>query len=67
MLHVTCYVIDIAQYHFLNSKMAALYFVLCQNFKAFVSQLTFQNVGNKTKMVLVTLIAVKYKEFRVKY
>ena len=28
MLHVTCDVIGIAQYHFLKSKMAAMYFAL---------------------------------------
>ena len=31
MLHVTCDVIGIAQYHFLKSKMAAMYFALYQN------------------------------------
>ena len=35
MLHVTCDVIGIAQYHFLKSKMAAMYFALYRNFKLY--------------------------------
>ena len=35
MLHVTCDVIGVAQYHFIKSKMAAMYFALYQNFKLF--------------------------------
>ena len=58
MLHVTCDVISIAQYHFLKSKMAAMYFVLYQNFKLFFSQFVLENVRNRTKTVLVTLIAL---------
>ena len=56
MLHVTCDVICIAQYHFLKSKMAAMYFALYQNFKLFLVNL--ENVRNRTKTVLVTLIAL---------
>ena len=55
MLHMTCDVIGIAQYHFLKSKMAAMYFALYQNF---FSQFVLENVRNRTKMVLVTLIAL---------
>ena len=55
MLHMTCDVIGIAQYHFLKSKMAAMYFALYQKF---FSQFVLENVRNRTKMVLVTLIAL---------
>ena len=59
MLHVTCDAIGIAQYHFLKSKMAAMYFALYQNqFKTFFSQFILENVRNRTKTVLVTLIAL---------
>ena len=58
MLHVTCDVIGIAQYHFLKSKKAAMYFALYQNFKLFFSQFVLENVRNRTKTVLVTLIAL---------
>ena len=51
-------VISIAQYHFLKSKMAVMYFALYQNFKAFFSQFVLENVRNRTKTVLVTLIAL---------
>ena len=54
MLHVTCDVIGIAQYHFLKSKMVTMYFALYQNFKLFL----LENVRNRTKTVLVTLIAL---------
>ena len=57
MLHVTCDVIGIAQYYFLKSKMAAMYFALYQNFKLFC-QFVLENVRNRTKTVLVTLIAL---------
>ena len=33
---MTCDVIGIAQYHFLKSKMAAMYFALFQNLKLFL-------------------------------
>ena len=58
MLHVTCDVIGIAQNHFLKSKMAAMYFALYQNFKLFFCQFVLENVRNRTKTVLVTLIAL---------
>ena len=51
-------VIGIAQYHFLKSKMAALYFALYQNFKLFFSQFVLENVRNRTETILVTLIAL---------
>ena len=67
MLHVTCDVIGIAQYHFLKSKMAAMYFALYQNFKLFSNtnfcQFVLENVRNKTKPVLVTLIALNTRDF----
>ena len=50
MLHVIC-------------DVNVMYFALCQNFKAFLSQFALENVGNRTKTVLVTLIqgiGVKY-------
>ena len=59
MLHVTCDVIGIVQYHFLKSKMAAIYFALYQNLKLFLVNLYWnENVRNRTKTVLVTLIAL---------
>ena len=48
MLHVTCDVIDIAQYHILKSKIAAKYFTFCQNsVKTFLSQFAFEKVKHK--------------------
>ena len=58
MLHVTCDVIGVAQYHFLKSKMAAMCFALYQNFKLFFIQFVLENVRNRTKTGLVTLIAL---------
>ena len=58
MLHVTCDVKSIAQYHFLKSKMAAMYFAIYRNFKLFFSQFVLENVRNRTKTVLVTLLAL---------
>ena len=58
MLYATCDIIGIAQYHFLKSKMAAMYFAFYQNFKLFFSQSVLENVRNRTKTVLVTLIAL---------
>ena len=58
MLHVTCDVVGIAQYHFLKSKMVAMYFALYQNLKLSFSQFVLENNRNRTKMVLVTLIAL---------
>ena len=53
MLYVTCDIIGIAQCHFFESKMAAMYFALYQNLKLFFSQFVLENVRNKTKTVLV--------------
>ena len=58
MLHVTCDVIGIAQYHFLKSKMAAMYFALYQNLKLFLVNLYWKTFRNRTKTVLVTLIVL---------
>ena len=58
MLHVICDVIGIVQYHFLKSKMAAMYFALYRNFKHFFSQFVLENVRNRSETVLVTLIAL---------
>ena len=62
MWHVTCDVIGIAQYHFLKSKMAAMYFALYQNFKLF-----FVNFFWKTLETALNGFgntnSVKYKEF----
>ena len=61
MLHVIYDVIGIAQYHSLKSKIAFMYFALYQNLKAFFSQFVLENVRNRTKMVLATLIALTTK------
>ena len=58
MLHVTCDVIGIAQYHFLKYKMAEIYFALYQNLKLFLVNFVLENVTNRTKTVLLTLIAL---------
>ena len=58
MLHVTCDVIGIAQYHFLKSKMAAMYFAPYRSFKLFFSQFVLENIRNRTITVLVTRIAL---------
>ena len=58
MLHVTCDVIGIAQYHFLKSKMAAMYFALYRNFKLFLVNLYWKMLETELKTVLVTLIAL---------
>ena len=58
MLHVTCDVIGIAQYHFLKSKMAAMHFAIYQNLKLFFWQFVLENVRNRAETVLVTLIAL---------
>ena len=51
MLHVICDVTGIAQYHFLKSQMAAMYFALYQNLKLFLVNLYW-------KTVLVTIITL---------
>ena len=57
MLHVACDIIGIVQCNFFKSKMAAMYFALSQNLKLF-SQFVLKNVRNRTKTVLITLIAL---------
>ena len=49
MLHVTYYVIGIAQYHFLKSKMAAIYFALYQNFKLFLINMYWKMLETELK------------------
>ena len=49
MLHVTSDVIDIAQYHFLKSKMAAMYFALYQNLKLFLINLYWKTIETGLK------------------
>ena len=49
MLHVTYDVIGIAQYHFLKSKMVAMYFALYQNFKLFFSQFVLVTLETELK------------------
>ena len=62
MLHIICDVIDIAQYYSLKSRMAAMYFALCQNLKSsFLCQFAFENIQNRTKTVLVLLTALNTK------
>ena len=62
MLHVTCDVMDIAQYHFLKSKMAAMYFALYQNLKLFLVNLYWKTSETELKRFSNTNI-VKYNEF----
>ena len=62
MFHVTYDVIDIAQYHFLKSKMAAMYFALYQNFKRFLVNLYWKTLETELKRFSNTN-SVKYKEF----
>ena len=57
MLHVTCDVIGIAQYHFLKSKIAAMNFALYRNFNLFLVNLYWKTLET-TETVLVTLIAL---------
>ena len=49
MLHVICDVIGIAQYHFLKSKMAAMYFALYQNLKLFKVNLYWKTLETELK------------------
>ena len=49
MLHVICDVIGIAQYHFLKSKMAAMYFALCQNLMLFLDNLHLKTLKAELK------------------
>ena len=58
MLHVTCDVIGIAQYQFLKSKMAAMYFALYQNLKLFLVNLYWKTLETELKRFFVTLIVL---------
>ena len=49
MLHVTCDVIGIAQYHILKSKMAAMYFALYQNLKLFLVNFYWKTLETELK------------------
>ena len=49
MLQVTCDVIGNAQYHFLKSKMGAMYFALYQNFKLFLINLYWKTLETELK------------------
>ena len=49
MLHVTYDVIGIAQYYFLKSKMAAMYFALYQTFKLFLVNLYWKTLEAELK------------------
>ena len=49
MLHVTCNVISIAQYHFLKLKMVAMYFALYQNLKLFLANLYWKTLETGLK------------------
>ena len=57
MLHVTCDVIGIAQYHFFEIQDCGhvLHFI---EILSFFSQFVMENVRNRTKTVLVTLVAL---------
>ena len=59
MLHLTCDVIGIAQNHFFEIQDGGHVFCTLSKFKAFFSQFVLENVRNSTKMVLVTLRALK--------
>ena len=47
---MTCDVID-AQYHFLKSKMAAMYFALYQNLKLFLVNLYWKTLETELKLI----------------
>ena len=49
MLHVTCDVIGVAQYHVLKSKMAAMHFALYQNLKHVLINLCWQTLETELK------------------
>ena len=49
MLHVTYDVIGIVQYHFLKSKMAAMYFAFYQNFRIFLVNLYWKTLETELK------------------
>ena len=58
MLHVTCDVIYIAPIPFFEIQDGSHVFCTLSKFKAFFSQFVLENVRNRTKTVLVTLIAL---------
>ena len=62
MLHMTCDVIGITQYHILKSKMAAMYFALCQNLKLFLVNSHLKTL-KRTLNDFSDTNSVKYKEF----
>ena len=49
MLHVTYDVVGIAQYHFLKSKMTAMYFALYQSFKHFLVNFCWKTLETALK------------------
>ena len=49
MLHVTCDLIGIAQYHFLKSKMVDMYFALYQKLKLFLVNLYWKTLETELK------------------
>ena len=66
MLHVTCDVIGIVEYHFLKSKMAAMYFALYQNLKLFLVNLYWKTLETELKRIFHNVsntYSVEYKEF----
>ena len=58
MLHVTCDVIGMAQYHFFEIQDGDYVFCTLSKFKPSFGQFVLENVRNRTKTVLVTLIAL---------
>ena len=62
---MTCDVIGIAQYHFLKSKMAAMYFALYQNFKLFLVNLYWKTLETELKRFLVALIALNTRNLSI--
>ena len=58
MLHVTCEIIGIAQYHFFEIQDGGHVFCTLSKCKAFLCQFAFGNVGNRTKTVLLTMMAL---------
>ena len=63
MLHVTCDVIGIAQYHFFEIQDGGHVFCTLSKFKAFFIQFIFENVRNRTKNGFSNTNRVKYKNF----
>ena len=59
---MTCDVIVIAQYHFFEIQDGGHVFCTLSKFKAFFGQFVLENVRNRTKTVLVTLIALNTRD-----